>query len=68
MRTAPNRNWEADVALPEEARAAGLPRHRRQMIEFDHGDGIDVMLGGGRAVFYPETRRDPEYPTESWRA
>ena len=57
----PNRNWEADVALPAAARQAGCRDIAEQMVHFNHGDGIDVILGGGRAVFYPSTEQDPEY-------
>ena len=32
------------------------------MMEFDHGDGIEVMLGGGRAAFMAAgAALDPEY-------
>ena len=31
-------------------------------MEFSHGDGIDVVLGGGRAHFMAEEASDPEYP------
>lgn len=59
---APNRNWEADVMLPEEARANGCRDIARQLVEFDHGDGIDVILGGGREYLTPHDVADPEYP------
>lgn len=52
------RNWEADVALPEGAQ--NCPDIARQLVEFDHGDGIDVILGGGRGPFLPVTFADPE--------
>ncbi len=58
----PNRNWEADIAVPELAKEAGCVDIARQMLEFDHGDGIEVMLGGGRAAFLPAEAADPEYP------
>jgi alkaline phosphatase len=60
-----NRNWEADVALPALAAAAGCRDIARQLVEFDHGDGIEVILGGGRAAFLPKTVVDPEYPQAS---
>ena len=50
---APNRAWTHDAALPAAARDAGFPDIARQLLEFPHGDGIDVMLGGGRAHFLP---------------
>lgn len=58
----PNRNWEADVAMPAEAREAGCRDIARQLVEFAHGDGIEVVLGGGRAAFLPKGAADPEYP------
>lgn len=57
----PNRNWEADLAMPETAVEAGCRDLARQMVEFDHGDGMEVILGGGRAAFLPEGINDPEY-------
>jgi len=32
-----------------------------QLVDFNHGDGIDVILGGGRSVFMPSSVTDPEY-------
>jgi alkaline phosphatase len=58
----PEREWECDATLPPAARAAGFPDIARQLVEFPHGDGIDVALGGGRAFFRPATAVDPEYP------
>ena len=30
------------------------------MIEFPYGDGLEVALGGGRKMFFPNTWLDPE--------
>lgn len=57
----PNRGWEADAVMPPAAVEAGCIDLARQMLEFDHGDGIEVMLGGGRAAFLPAGAIDPEY-------
>jgi alkaline phosphatase len=57
-----DRDWEFDGALPSEAREAGFPDIARQLIEFKHGDGLEVALGGGRSFFLPETVADPEDP------
>jgi len=57
----PNRNWEADLALPATAVDAGCHDLARQLVEFEHGDGIEVILGGGRAAFLPKGMEDPEY-------
>ncbi len=58
----PERDWEVDAKLPPAARAAGFPDIARQLVEFAHGDGIEVALGGGRAFFLPASAADPEYP------
>lgn len=56
------RDWEVDANMPAAAKAAGCTDIARQMIEWPHGDGLDVMLGGGRQNFIPATKADPEYP------
>ncbi len=58
----PERDWEVDAKLSSEARAAGFPDIARQLVEFSHGDGIEVALGGGRAYFLPASAQDPEDP------
>lgn len=58
----PERNWEDDAHLTEEALANGCADIARQLIEFPLGDGLEVVLGGGRAQFLPTTSSDPEYP------
>lgn len=58
----PERGWESDADLPPPAVAAGCRDIARQLVEFNHGDGIDVVLGGGRSRFLPRKVHDPEYP------
>lgn len=53
------RHWENDSALSDAARKDGFPDIARQLVEFDHGDGIDVLLGGGRAHFRGANAPDP---------
>ena len=53
----PERNWENDSDLPAQAKASGCQDIARQFIEFNHGDGIDVLLGGGRSHFLPESSK-----------
>jgi alkaline phosphatase len=60
----PERNWEVDSQLSPEARAAGFPDIARQLIENKHGNGVEVVLGGGRANFRPAAATDPEYPVQ----
>jgi alkaline phosphatase len=59
----PERDWEVDASLPPAARAARFPDIARQLIEFSHGDGPEVALGGGRKNFLPRETSDPEDPT-----
>ncbi len=47
----PERDWEHDGEMPDEAIRDGCIDIARQLIEFSEGDGIDVALGGGRSVF-----------------
>jgi alkaline phosphatase len=54
------RDWEGDVDLSPTARAAGFPDIARQLLEFSRGDGLEVVLGGGRSKFLPNTTDDPE--------
>ena len=58
---APERSWEDDGRLPDEARQADFPDIARQLLEWPHGDGLDVVLGGGRRHFLPKDRTDPEH-------
>ncbi|MEJ7624798.1 MAG: alkaline phosphatase [Pyrinomonadaceae bacterium] len=64
----PARDWEsdADIArLRKDAHDVRFPDLARQLIEFPHGDGIEVALGGGRSKFMPKEAVDPEYPTRT---
>lgn len=58
----PDRDWESDADLAEAARTAGFPDIARQLLEFAEGDGLEVVLGGGRRAFLPRKAADPEYP------
>ena len=55
------RDWEVDANMPAAALAAGCTDIARQMVEWPHGNGLEVMLGGGRQHFIPATMADPEY-------
>ena len=56
----PNRDWESDAELTNEAKANGCKDIASQLIDFPFGDGIEVALGGGRSYFLPNTANDPE--------
>ena len=59
----PNRNWESSASTPDEAEALGCKDIALQVVEMSHGDGLDVILGGGRRVLLPIEADDPEYPS-----
>lgn len=56
------RDWESDADMPPEAIAAGCIDIARQLVEMKFGDGLDVIMGGGRDRFFPAELTDPEYP------
>ncbi|MBT8142224.1 MAG: alkaline phosphatase [Gammaproteobacteria bacterium] len=53
-----HRDWEAQA--PQ-----GCKDIASQLVDFDKGDGIEVVLGGGRAAFLPVSTPDPEYADKS---
>ena len=55
----PERGWELAATVPEEVRDE-CKDIARQLVEFPFGDGVDVVLGGGRGMFLPATVADPE--------
>jgi len=60
----PNRDWEAAVQAP----GATLPDIAAQLIARQKaGDGIEVVLGGGREFFAAANAADPEYPQRMGR-
>ena len=59
-----DRDWESDadiLARRKDAYYAKFPDVARQLIEFSHGDGLEVALGGGRSKFLTKDESDPEY-------
>ena len=63
---APDRNWELPGSVPEADRSM-CTDIARQLVEFPYGDGVDVVLGGGRAMFLGIDNPDPEEATVSGR-
>ena len=55
-----NRDWESDNNLPAGATVKDIAA---QLVEAQKKYGIEVVLGGGRSQFYPNTANDPEYPS-----
>lgn len=56
----PERNWEDDHDLPQEAVDNGCKDIARQLVEFPYGDGLEVAMGGGRRNFWPRNMADLE--------
>ncbi|WP_395373492.1 alkaline phosphatase [Marinicella sp. W31] len=56
----PERGWEDDRDLTDEAKQNGCKDIARQLIEFPFGDGVEVAMGGGRRSFIPSTMDDQE--------
>ena len=67
----PERNWESDADLPANAADKDCRDIATQLIEFDHGDGLEVALGGGRQQFLPREqgglRRDGRNLINEWQ-
>ncbi|MFK8016384.1 MAG: alkaline phosphatase [Gammaproteobacteria bacterium] len=59
----PKRGWE--IAVSEAAHTGGCIDIATQLADFDLGDGIEVVLGGGRGMFLPADMSDPEYPNKN---
>jgi alkaline phosphatase len=49
----PERNWEDNSDMPQEAIDAGCADIASQLIDYPYGDGVDVAMGGGRRHFLP---------------
>lgn len=66
-----DRNWEYNEKLPDAAVKSGVKDIAAQLV--DHfgqggiGDGLEVVLGGGREAFLPNMEHDPEYPKKTGR-
>ena len=62
----PDRLWENDSKTPDYALKQGCGDLASQMIDFGEkqaqGQGLHLVLGGGRESFIPVDSVDPEYP------
>jgi alkaline phosphatase len=59
-----NRDWEGNYNLPAGATVKDIAA---QLIDFPYGNGIEVVLGGGRTQFYTVDEADPEYTNQKGR-
>lgn len=60
-----SRDWEDSATLPAAAKQAGCEDIAEQLVYMPEGDGLDVILGGGRRHFLPDSEADPEYPDKT---
>ncbi len=58
------RDWEADSNVSPAGKAAGCTDIATQFLGWRHGNGMEVVLAGGRAQFLPSTMADPEYASQ----
>lgn len=60
----PSRHWENDAEKKDESNddASKCKDIALQLIEYSHGDGIDVIFAGGRRGLMGSNQTDPEYP------
>ncbi|WP_179952296.1 alkaline phosphatase [Marinicella rhabdoformis] len=54
------RGWEADSDIPKKYRK-DCKDIALQLIDYPHGDGLEVAMGGGRKNFIGTKKADPEY-------
>ncbi len=57
----PEREWQSDADLPLPIRSTEFSDLAKQLIKFTVGDGIDLIMGGGREKFLSQAHVDPEY-------
>ncbi len=57
-----DRDWEVDSRMPQAAIDQGCHDIARQLVEFDHHGGLNVVLGGGRLAFMTTAEADPQEP------
>jgi len=55
-----DRNWENDASMPNIAKNQGCIDIAQQLVSFNKGNGLQVVFGGGRREFIPDTVIDPE--------
>lgn len=58
------RDWENDASLPEDA-VGTCKDIAAQLIDWDFGDGFEVVFGGGRSNFMLDSQKDPEDETKT---
>jgi alkaline phosphatase len=55
-----DRNWEDDKDMEQADIDMGCIDIAAQLVDYPHGDGLEVAMGGGRRSFLPADAADPE--------
>ena len=58
----PDRTWENDQKITPSAKRKGCKDIADQLVSFSSGNGVDLILGGGRSNFHSKSTTDIEYP------
>ncbi|GAD89906.1 hypothetical protein VHA01S_029_00390 [Vibrio halioticoli NBRC 102217] len=56
----PDRNWESDSSISSYNKNNGCTDIAHQLVNFDHGDGIQVVFAGGRREFIDKDMKDEQ--------
>lgn len=62
----PERGWECDATMPEEAKNLGCLDIGRQLVEEEPGQKMNVIMGGGRQCLVSGVEDTPEDPIDTW--
>ncbi|EDW82460.1 uncharacterized protein Dwil_GK25119, isoform B [Drosophila willistoni] len=62
----PDRRWECETGMPQEAREQGCLDIARQLIEHSTGQQINVIMGGGRQMLVSNVSESPADPLDTW--
>lgn len=57
-----NRDWESDKDIKSKDDGTTCKDIATQLVEYPHGNGIEVVFAGGRREFMHKNQSDPEYP------
>ncbi|XP_037935427.1 alkaline phosphatase-like [Teleopsis dalmanni] len=62
----PDRRWECESTMSDEAKTAGCTDIARQLIETETGKNINVIMGGGRQMLVSDVEDSAADPIDTW--
>ena len=66
-----SRLWQDDASMTKAYRNLGCMDFAQQLVDFPYGDGIDVVMGGGKESFLPNSeggvRQDDQNLIQRWQ-